>query len=802
MPSFDSATMDPQQSTAAILSAGSNATLNLQDLLSSAPSEHLLSTGLDLISAAESTHSFDDVPPFPTTARPLVFVNELGPSLFKSEAAFADLPDCHSTHRLTTSPTGPRLRVMMMESLSVKTWASSVFPQPAPPSWLVENDADPVLGAKPSLWVPEGSLFSPQRFTALFRKRLSSGIEEPWNPVDDRLFATASGADLTLVEPNVSMTSDMTLLLEHGSSGDPAQHVYGHTPGSQLVPAIMVSNSTAALPLCLESSHGLNAELPLAVRRGKKMPPALLLGQLMKPELRGVEENSYPGIPTPFLGSPTTCIPVAEQEQEPSGFSMGLAAICADLRSRLPSPPPFSPIEIAPPVTAHPRSRPGLVLPVQDSIASDLDDEEWAFARDLVTDWHSGRTVHAAASPPPSPAGHLAYTSPPADGSFRAAQALLESSDEISSDEEDGARTPVDVKQMRRKTVIIQTSESDLENAEKTEKVLSLAADVGTSGLPSDFDKPVPFETPTPAPSPSLAYTDCDQLSVASSPGSRPSSTASFKPVRGILKEKKSVRFSTVDMFHEYPAAGHSPAYHGADVGASATRNSAAGQLQPKNPVSVLTRRRTLTAAVHKSSPLRESHGPTQAAPAEDPDTRPRSHSPAARQLLDAPLFAGQTMAKHPAVRALSRAQSVSSPRAPSPSRSVGFGAGGAVVGAPKLQSPTPMLLKEQRRAPLRSINIQQSLPVERGPDVLIPVKPTRQSLLPTDRGVPGPFARRVLRAGSIPPAPRHERDENARRRSQPAGKDGSCGAAASPVPGSRSRMSAPLRTILTKFRT
>ncbi|KAI0358119.1 hypothetical protein OH77DRAFT_1397671 [Trametes cingulata] len=796
--------MDTPQSSATILSVGSTATLDIQDLLSSAPSEHLLSTALDSIYPAESTHSFDDVPPFPTSAKPLIFSNEVGPCLSRTNVAFPSLADPDAGRLLMTSPTGPRLRVMMMEILSVKAWARSICPQPVPPCWLAEDDGDSNLAAGTSLWIPEGSLFSPQKFTALFRKRLSSVSEGSCSPLDDGLNATDSSTELTLVEPNVSMSSGMVLLLEDDNARDCALQSDGLTSDAQPVPAIMVSNSTAALPLSLESSHSLQSELPLALRRGKKMPPALLLGHLAKPVPRGAEEDSYPDIPTPFLGSPTTCTPILEQAQEPSGFSMGLSAICADLRSRLPSPPPFSPIEPVPPATKQLESHPELVLPPQDSVVSDLDDEEWAFARDLVTDWHCGRGIHVEPSPPPSPAGALPYSSgtvsPNVDGSFGAVPALHESSSESSSDEEEATQTPVGVKQMRRKTVIIQAPESGLENAEKTEKVLSFAAaDTNTGVLPSDFDKPVPFETPTLA---SVAYADCDRLSVASSVGSRPSSTASLKPVRGILKEKKSVRFSTVDMFHEYPAPSHPPAHHGADGGATAARGSAAGELQPEPPFPVLTRRRTLTAAVHKSSPLREAHAPTQLAAAEGPDARPRAHSPAARQLLDAPLAAGQTMAKHPAVRALSRTQSVSSPRAPPSMRSVGSGTGGAVVGAPSLQSPTPMLLKEQRRAPLRAINAQQSLPVQRGPDVLIPIKPTRRSFLSREDGAPGPFARRVLRTASIPPTPRHERDENARRRSQPASREGSCGAAASPPSGSKSRMSAPLRTILTKLRT
>lgn len=112
--------MATQQPSAAILSAGSTATLDILDLLSSGPSESLLSTGLDLLPAVESSHSFDNIPPFPTTAKPLIFIPDLGSSLLYSTPS-ATLP-ADATRALTAVPTGPRLKVMMMEILSVEAW--------------------------------------------------------------------------------------------------------------------------------------------------------------------------------------------------------------------------------------------------------------------------------------------------------------------------------------------------------------------------------------------------------------------------------------------------------------------------------------------------------------------------------------------------------------------------------------------------------------------------------------------------------------------------------------------------------
>ncbi|KAI0630865.1 hypothetical protein C8Q77DRAFT_1200257 [Trametes polyzona] len=815
--------MAAQQSSTVLLSAGSTATLDLLDVLSSSPAESLLSTGFDALPAAESSHSFDDLPPFPVSAKPLIFVNELGTSLLKSSSPVSP----PGTAPLITSPTGPRLRVMLMEGLSVGTWAETVYPQLE----LSRTSEEDVPDSEAPEWIPEGSLFSPQTFTALFRKRLSSVPEEPSGCLDDHGLPNA---------PRNSTPAGSSSFVTSGTASSSTVHA-GETigpndaPYSQpAVPTIMVSNSTAALPLSFESSHSLHPELPLAVRRGKKLPPALALGQGNKAQPHELYQDPYPDIPTPFLGSPTSTAPVSTGCPDVRPLDMGLSAMCNDLRSRLPAPPPFSPTESVRPPLDGPERHSASDMSSQDSLLSDLDDEEWAFAKELVADWRGTKEMHTEVSPPPSPAGDLPYasdvTSPTSDALSDVDTPSLVSGSSSSFGDDDPIRTPADVKLTRRKTVIIQAPESNSSSAtEKTEKVLSIAADVGSDLIPHVFDEPVPFETPTRA---SLPVPVCD-LAIHLPLGSRPSSTASMKPVRGILKEKKSVRFSTVDMFHEYTSA--------ADGSASVPQCSAPGALAPEPPA--LPRRLASTATVRKNSPLRESYAPMSPAAAEDPAARARAraHSPATRPLQDPPLFAGPTTAKHPAVRALARTPSVSSARGgPSPSRNVaGSGPGGAVVGAPGLHSPlaapntpsatpTPALLADQRRAPLRSINARQTMPVERKPHALglvgVPIKPTRASMLPSKHSqsqdtatavpaAPG-LGRRVLRAASIPAAPRNENDENAvRRRSQPPrrGTAGdaqarSCGAASAGANagsgGRPSRMSAPLRSIFTKLRT
>ena len=73
-----------------------------------------------------------------------------------------------------------------------------------------------------------------------------------------------------------------------------------------ILPSLMISNSHCTFPLSLDScqSFTLKPATNLADRRGRKPPPPLLL----KKEIQS-HELSYPGIPTAFLGSPSSYSP-------------------------------------------------------------------------------------------------------------------------------------------------------------------------------------------------------------------------------------------------------------------------------------------------------------------------------------------------------------------------------------------------------------------------------------------------------------------------------------------------------------
>ncbi|EJF64397.1 hypothetical protein DICSQDRAFT_134050 [Dichomitus squalens LYAD-421 SS1] len=202
-------------------------------------------------------------------------------------------------------------------------------------------------------------------------------------------------------------------------------------------------------------------------------------------------------------------------------------------------------------------------------------------------------------------------------------------------------------------------------------------------------------------------------------------------------------------------------------------------------------------------------------------------------------------MARHPAVRALACRRPLSARQPVSPKLIVGSGPGGAVVGAPSLQSPysrmpaPPKKSADERRAPLKTVSVRQNAPPERKPPSASPrspVKPTparttarkgAPAVSPESVRRPGPGAgtpggkenvvQHVLRTVSAPSTPKRKGDENAARRAtvsvssatqlRPAAACGGAPVAAGTMASQKnggssgSRMPVPLRSIFTKLR-
>ena len=98
---------------------GSTTTLDLKDVLPSPAEEVLLSTRLSFASDSDCSHSFDDTPPFPLTIKPLFAISDYGTSLLPSHFPAASPTNDVS---LITAPTGPRLKLLLMEKISVHAW--------------------------------------------------------------------------------------------------------------------------------------------------------------------------------------------------------------------------------------------------------------------------------------------------------------------------------------------------------------------------------------------------------------------------------------------------------------------------------------------------------------------------------------------------------------------------------------------------------------------------------------------------------------------------------------------------------
>ncbi|KAI0741712.1 hypothetical protein C8Q80DRAFT_151027 [Daedaleopsis nitida] len=794
----------PTRAQGHISSTTSTATLDLQEILSSFAGDCLISIRLSLASS-DSTHSFDDLAPFalPPTSSVTLTKQDMAPSALK----IGDPP---------LRPCEP------LATISCSTLKRNERP------------------------APDSSYIT------------SSRLETP------NLSDGDCTQDITLVDPvSPSLPSAVASVSSCGFKA-----YSSNPPGQLLMPTIMVSNSTVALSVSLDSLHNLHHDASLAIRRGKQPPPTLSLAKLKQPESATADRDPYPDIPSAFLGSPTCHSPTfAFSSGNPSKFNMGLSAMCNSLKALVP-PPPFSPTQSIPARTPklQPEPRWGMV---PSATLPAVDDDEWAFAQDLVVEWHASRGLRAEISPPPSPAGELPYVgdtamSTPVEESTPPFSASTSTEPPTTNRADREIRSDVNTitKQIRRKTVIIQApsakgSDPQIGRPEKDDKVSACTGNRSIDLFPGDFDEPVPFEIPACTPAPAPASTDNPQVV---SPYPRPTSTTSGRqPIRGILKEKKSVRFSSVPSMHEYenddPHSDVEDAdehlYGHADIAPRPATPLPDPIAQNKHLQLVASsgdsrKRPTPTVTPRKSSPLRESHLPTSSDCKVAIPILTTHQAPSSSTTRPPTLLPRNTMAKHPAVRALAcrpTAAAHSSPMQLSRDVAVGSGIGGAVVGAPELQPPTPIPLslqaaaaramptstqrEDQRQASVKSINTRHSLPKDRKADVLIstkakaaassrdsqrPAMPT--STLPRDKeNRPGNATaanvdRRVARAGTAPATtvPRHRREGDAHRRSNGVSSSSRDASAGAPVPPGAmqkgSRMPVPLRNIFTKMRT
>lgn len=528
---------------------------DIKTALATGPHEAILTTSLSFISSTSSTHSLFEIPSFPLheAALPL-FLNVISCSPF-----FKD------DKQIISVPTSPRLKAMLMEPIVVDCWvvSSSLYLirdasyhfwslQKRLPLNASEHEMpEPPEDAHPSPpWVPEGCIFPPERFSTLFKHCHNGGEKPPM--VED--ISDASDQEHSLCvevcseDPSQQPDERSTSMPSSGSE---------YSESGLGVPTIMLSNSTAAVPLSFESSQSI---APLAVRRGHKVPAPLTLSSSKDPPY-----SLYPDVPTPFRGTPSALTPQFEFTTSSSADpSMDFRTMCQNLRSRCPSLRPESPnVELS--ISTESSANSSRSEPTWND-----DSDDWAFAKDIL-DQHGDRftklenEIQEILDTPLRMSPDIADITPGSGmctpqtdsyswGNSPTLEHSPESPDETS--ETDQVPSNVDIpKQQRRRTVIIETPRNSVVGeARPSRTTIDLShladtdADPDDAPLSPEFDKPIPFESPRPRSN--------TAPSICESTPARPMSSGSMRgPVRSILKSrgKKSVRFSVMPSMHEYP---------------------------------------------------------------------------------------------------------------------------------------------------------------------------------------------------------------------------------------------------------
>ncbi|KAH9926949.1 uncharacterized protein B0H18DRAFT_1118698 [Fomitopsis serialis] len=654
---------------------GSSSSVYLMRVLNSRTYEDLRSYPLLLPSCTVESLSFHNVPPFPCDAAPPLYLNVFDASSRAGDTASTD-------GSIITIPTRPRLRFTMEETICIDLWRSTVSCSPPPD---VELPAKESVPPSEPVWIPEGSLVSPRCF-----RRPSGWALRYSGSSESHTFEVSSDEDEDAeIEDNINN--------DKKEEAEPTNEV--SRPTIQLksmgcktraCTALAPSPSTLSRPSWfrtprllfhfrwspLKASHppfGPSQRQEDAT--SNTVPPSTCLV---------TQASSYPDIPSPFLGSPSSSRPSFEGlDSEPTKSSMDIHVICADLYSRLPEMP-YSPLS---PTSAEPESH-SCVVAGKQALMSPVEDD-WAGPQEFVEQHadqipqlfeYASIKTPSPASPHPTQVRSPVTPPPPPD---------------------------VDAKKHRRKTVIIETSPTP-------RTASSLPAQAMEPEEDQAEQEPIPFETPA-GNLPSCAA--CHQSVLVES---RPLSTASMRPVRGILKGKKSVRFSMVPECVDHTEEG------GQKEDMARPRS---GSVPP--------------VSAPRSSLARRSYAPPARG---SPDNSPTKENE-------------PSWPRHPALRAMARhTTDMTTP-----------------------ETPTPAILTDERRGPLRSLNARQSLPAKRSSTAVHAEQPARKSIAVGDIGKP----RRLMKAASMHVSKADAENVATKRGSLPT----------------KSRMPVPLRTFLTKLR-
>ena len=156
-------------------------------------------------------------------------------------------------------------------------------------------------------WIPEGSFFSPESFSfALLKARHCCNDLHPASHI---ISSTGSSLEDSSYSENRSQgnakfdadpESSRTSILEDISEDFSHKDNISRAANKLSLPALVVSDSHFTFPIPFESSSTIVGDTSgtLARRRGRKVPPRLLLGHQQKT----ASDIPYPDIPSAFLG--------------------------------------------------------------------------------------------------------------------------------------------------------------------------------------------------------------------------------------------------------------------------------------------------------------------------------------------------------------------------------------------------------------------------------------------------------------------------------------------------------------------
>lgn len=235
-----------------------------------------------------------------------------------------------------------------------------------------------------SAWKAEGSLHNPDEFAEeLRKKRFLPALANSRAQLNRNALVTERGAmnniSFDTLVSTATIEDDVNPLESFaetnlGSSPRPAFRANRPDPSGPLAtPSLMVSTSDAVFPISLESSSDISANIPatLAARRGKKTLPHLSLKQ-------GRQEESYPSIPTAFLGASAEQWPQHGHIILPGDTHMDLESMISALQSH----------RVAEPFLSGNGTKGGTpCLQNKATENQDSDSDDWAFADAFVSEY-------------------------------------------------------------------------------------------------------------------------------------------------------------------------------------------------------------------------------------------------------------------------------------------------------------------------------------------------------------------------------------------------------------------------------